>query len=284
VGQTNPNTGGGRAFRSKAGTTAYLAGEFSVSTATTNDTTIGHHEELGPVGWDLSGVPQIVGDGSGSLEDISPEGRIIVGSAWTATAERGTRWDDGVRTWLGNHPLLEHTRALDLSADGSLIVGTGNPYCQCGWLAVVWQGGTARLLTEVLAQDFGFGVGAYRLDRIYQTSDDGRVLTGQAAKTGGGIATYVAVLSPKLGIDISPGDPNNVIALPQATSITIVVFGSDQTPIAALDPRRSPSDPPARPSCRSSRVATSTAMACWIGSSDSRGPGAVSPRSIPGPA
>ena len=236
VGQTNPNSGiNFRAFRWKAGTTTYLSGNFSGATATTNDTTVGHHEELGPVRWDLSGAAQIVGDGSGDLESISPDGRIIVGSAWTATEQRGVRWDDGVATWLGSHPLLEDVRAVDLSADGSLIVGTGDPYCHCGWLAVVWQDGAPRLLKDVLAEDFGLGVGTYRLDSVDQTSDDGRVLTGRAVKTVGGIASYVAVLSPKLGIDVSPGDPNNVIKLAQTTPITVVVFGSDQTEIADLD-------------------------------------------------
>ena len=236
VGQTDSNSGlDFRAFRWKAGTTTYLAGSISSATGTTNDTTVGRDENGAAVRWDLSGAAQVVGDGIGTLENISPDGRIIVGSAWTASVQRGIRWDDGVASWLGSHPLLESTLAYDLSADGSLIVGTGDPYCHCGWLAVVWQAGAARLLKDLLAQDFGLGVGTYRLDHVYQTSDDGRVLTGQASKPTTSIATFVAVLSPKLGIDVSPGDPNNVITLAQTTPITVAVFGSNQTEIAALD-------------------------------------------------
>jgi len=113
----------------------------------------------------------------------SHDGGVIVGNC----GDEVFRWteEDGMQP-VGLGPFLAATRALDVSADGNIIVGWGKePYGQGGRVASIWdeQHGM-RVLSDVLEQDYGVEMEGWYLARATGISADGSTIVGYGGLAG----------------------------------------------------------------------------------------------------
>lgn len=158
--------------------------------------------------WTTDGV-QVLGGGQG--RDISADGQVVVGfvsfaEMWTAdegfvdipgmkgalgVSSNGRvvigRGEDGrvVRWSEGTGPIaLDMLFAQGINADGSVIVGYDYP--DGDQHAMIWtsSAGTQRL-QDVLLDQHGIDLGAWRLGSAEDVSDDGTVIVGYAQPTDG---------------------------------------------------------------------------------------------------
>jgi probable HAF family extracellular repeat protein len=116
--------------------------------------------------------------GSGDVFGISPDGTILVGPGYYWTAAGGF-------VGLGDE-------AIDLSANGSVIVGHADP-----GVAVIWTpAGGMRDLRTVLINDYGLGaqLAGWSLQTAKAVSDDGRVIVGNGLGPDGNPQGWVARL------------------------------------------------------------------------------------------
>jgi hypothetical protein len=137
---------------------------------------------------------------------VSADGSVIVGSssdvsAFPVPSSQATIWLNGQPSSL---PAIAQTStAMDVSADGRMIVGTAGsdsgiilgPWIPNG--AVLWKDGTARFLTELLATEYGLGdqLEGWRLTSATAISDDGTVIAGNGFAPDGSSAAWVVVLT-----------------------------------------------------------------------------------------
>ena len=116
---------------------------------------------------------------------VSADGSVVVGGA--ELFERAWRWENGVATNLGSLPGAEWGTALDVSADGSVIVGSVGGDESGMWdgstLGVLWTPGDgARYVGDVLADDLGLDLDGWVLREVAAISDDGLTIVGNATK------------------------------------------------------------------------------------------------------
>lgn len=142
-------------------------------------------------------------DGYGSgAESVSADGATIVGTIIGGTNALGEetleafRWtSDGGMVGLGDLPggdLL--SRAHDVSADGSVVVGSGHD--DSGFRAMIWdEANGMRRLDQVLV-DLGLGpaVAGWDLDHAYSISADGMVIVGSGRNPSGQFEAWYAVI------------------------------------------------------------------------------------------
>jgi uncharacterized membrane protein len=143
---------------------------------------------------------------AGAARALSADGRVIAGHS----SDFGVFPTPRIRAtvWQGDQPTLlpaiaDYCDALDISADGSIIVGTAGygsgVILAPGELngAVIWKDGTARFITELLTTDYGLGVELEGWHLTYATaiSDDGTVIAGNGFAPDGSSAAWVVVLA-----------------------------------------------------------------------------------------
>ena len=166
----------------------------------------------------------IFDDGSSQGFGISADGSVIVGTQTSVTLPNAEafRWEGGVFTPLGflPSPMASHSRASATSADGSVVVGSGNSIG--GTEAFRWEGGVMTGLGDLPGGSFdstatgvsadgsvvaGSGRSATDLEAFRWTQADGMVglgaLPGGTLSRGGAISadgsTIVGQASSSLG-------------------------------------------------------------------------------------
>ena len=154
---------------------------------------------------------------SGGL-GISPDGSVVIGHHLSA----GALWRDRVFEPL---PF----RAVDASWDGLFLVGPTH-----FWDAA----GQAIEITELLAE-LGLDAPDMANRQDIAMSYDGHVLVGRGQLPGESFhRSFVAVVSPKLGIDVKPGilRHRNRIDLSSRRPLVVRVFGSEQADAGGIEP------------------------------------------------
>jgi len=186
-------------------------------------------------------LPLPIGSDRGGAHAVTPDGVFVVGSVSGGAARWEVR-DDAMTLLVGESDggTFYGLSALDVSADGSVIVGTSwnSPkFLQEVFLWLVGNG--LRRLEDVLAGDLGLDLQGLqpRAVQVHCISDDGRRLIGYAAE---GDADwpwqpFYADLSPPIGIDIEPGSASNEIDLSGARFVSVRVFGTERLDISDID-------------------------------------------------
>jgi probable HAF family extracellular repeat protein len=140
---------------------------------------------------------------------VSADGSVIVGQGNSAAGAEAFRWtqDDGM-VGLGILPGFDFSLAQDVSADGSIVVGSvGFDVTYAG--AFIWDAthGT-RNLHDVLINEVGLGASliGWNLDYASAISGDGRVIVGYGTNPNGEREAWIARIAsgPEL-----PGDFNH---------------------------------------------------------------------------
>jgi uncharacterized membrane protein len=121
---------------------------------------------------------------------LSADGNVAVGASGICGC-RGVQWRDGV---VGSADGL--FRALDASADGSVLAGDSVAATCSGGKAALWRAGTG---TEAVACDLlpaGLIPNGWSLSIVSSVSDDGRVIAGEGINPALATEGWVAVLGP----------------------------------------------------------------------------------------
>ncbi|UCF41685.1 MAG: hypothetical protein JSW43_04985, partial [Gemmatimonadota bacterium] len=181
----------------------------------------------GPALWfdgTLVALPLAAGFDGGNATGISASGTIVVGVARGPAENRAVRWEGDSMTPLddvGSGSEWLHTYALDVSADGSIIVGSGTSR-DTATEPFVWdeEFGLRRLF-DVLSNELGLGVSDFDFGLALAVSDDGRVIVVLASPE-----PFIADITSPVGIDIVPGSDTNVIELTRDRLVSVQIFGT----------------------------------------------------------
>lgn len=184
-------------------------------------------------------LPLPDGFSSGQVTAINSDASVAVGSLYYGQV---VRWEDGAVELLP----LEHASGsfdsalpTDVSADGDAVIGIGNSHPR-SIAAFVWHAGSgAQRLDDLLSIDLGVDLlGMEQLEvRFNSMADDGRKVVGVARPEPGGHPefTFLANVSPPVGIDIEPGSAPNTIDLARQRFITVRVYGSERLDVRDID-------------------------------------------------
>ncbi|MFO0901031.1 MAG: hypothetical protein U0836_26690 [Pirellulales bacterium] len=127
---------------------------------------------------------------AGSVFEVSKDGSVMVGYVTHGDEYEAFRWTaDGGVQGLGDFPSGKtQSVAVDLTADGSTVVGVGEISDQKGGSteeSFIWdEFHGLRSMTDVMVKDFGLveilseGLVGGRLSHAIGISDDGKVLAG----------------------------------------------------------------------------------------------------------
>jgi hypothetical protein len=154
---------------------------------------------------------------SGAL-GISPDGSVVVGHHLSA----GALWRDGVFEPL---PF----RAVDASWEGLFLVGPTH----------FWDATGQAIEIRELLDALGLDTPAIENRQDLAMAYDGHLLVGRGQLPGESFSrSFVAVVSPKLGIDVKPGilRHHNRIDLSARRPLVVRVFGSEQADAGAIEP------------------------------------------------
>lgn len=156
--------------------------------------------------------------GQGSLSSfanaVSADGQAVVGGSFSYLEYQGGEFDGReVRhreafRWtesegmvgLGLLPDYDFTTALDVSADGSVVLGAANSFdsdSEGGFLWTADQG--MRKLEDVLINDHGLDLTGWELTNPRAISDDGTVIVGWGINPQGREEAWRATLTPEPG-------------------------------------------------------------------------------------
>lgn len=121
---------------------------------------------------------------------LSDDGRVLAGTGWLADAARHRvyRWTDDGLSWLG--PDDGASRIADMTADGSLVLGT---LIDSGQGFIAAPGETRRL--DDLLEQAGLDATGWQLKAPLRLSDDGKVVFGSALC--GGVPTVYRWVLPQ---------------------------------------------------------------------------------------
>jgi uncharacterized membrane protein len=126
-------------------------------------------------GYSIQELPPLPGDALSFACGINASG-VVVGNSRTGSVGQPVRWDNGVPTGLGTLTGSTWAVALDISADGLLIVGEANIGGNL-WVPYVWDNGTLTPLPGPARNVVG----------CWQINDTG-VIAGRAGGAANGIA------------------------------------------------------------------------------------------------
>lgn len=167
-----------------------------------------------PIRW-IGTSAEGLGGNRGEAHAASFDGEVVVG--WTyfdvsQSAEQAFRWSAPgmVRLTEPNGEWTE-SRAFDVSADGSIIVGWGKSRSRSGERAIIWDAANGmRLLKAVLEHDFCLDLtGWNHLPRAAAISDDGLVIVGNGVVDGGNSQAWIARITLLAATDRDhDGTPN----------------------------------------------------------------------------
>ena len=193
-----------------------------------------------------NGVASFLGDLPGGryssvARAVSADGLVVVGSSNSGKncdedrcTDEAYRWEDGVMMGLGRtEPQFSGSEALDVSADGSVIVGVLR-----GFSAFIWdEANGMRSLQSVLIDDFGLDLTGWTLRTATGISADGLAIVGVGFNPDGLPEGWIAVLPPTVpvDIDIKPGSDLNPINPMSQAVIPVAILGSDTFDVADVD-------------------------------------------------
>jgi uncharacterized membrane protein len=131
-------------------------------------------------------------------EDVSSDGRVVVGALIYARHDRDSRHEafrwtaEAGMVGLGFLRPEGHTRALAANADGSVVVGTAG---EEGNDATLWTGqlGTVNLQSYLISQG-ATGLEGWRLREATDVSADGLTIAGSGTDPAGRQSTWVATV------------------------------------------------------------------------------------------
>jgi probable HAF family extracellular repeat protein len=123
-------------------------------------------------------------------EGISADGIWAVGAGRSAAGSEAMRWSDATGMLpLGILPGTAWSAAIDVSGDGSIIVGTSDE------VAFLWdEAHGMRDLKQVLQQDFALDLTGWSLTRARGVSLDGLTIVGEGLNPQGRTEGWVAVI------------------------------------------------------------------------------------------
>ncbi len=129
------------------------------------------------------------------------------------SVEQAFRWTaSGMKRLAEPNGDWTESQALDVSADGSIIVGWGKSRSTSGEQAIVWDGVNGmRMLKDVLEHDFCLDLNGWSyLSRASATSIDGLAIVGTGVIVGGGGSqAWIARITPLMEADHdNDGTPN----------------------------------------------------------------------------
>ena len=142
---------------------------------------------------------------------MSADGTTILGDARFDTGDEAVRWVLGVPESLGDLPGgFGDARALDASADGSIVVGFADD--AVGQQAFIWDATNGmRKLQSVLEAEFGLDLTGWRLTEASGISDDGLKIVGVGTSPGGDSRAFIADLNVEPAVPAL--SPESLLAL-----------------------------------------------------------------------
>lgn len=129
----------------------------------------------------MHGLGTLAPDGGSGAEAISADGRVIVGHAFSVSRGfEAFRWTRGAMTSLGiPGGGNDFTYATAVSANGSIIVGWGESEQTSATAAYIWDAARgARVLADVLRDDYEITTEGWQLLQATGVSDDGKTIVG----------------------------------------------------------------------------------------------------------
>jgi uncharacterized membrane protein len=125
--------------------------------------------------WNAAGGPPIVLDSLGmgaGAEDLSADGRVVVGWASDGVGSAAVRWVDGVCEII--IPLSMRATAMGVSADGLVVVGS----CEQLDGAFVWDAAHGARSLRTLMSEAGYDMSRIQLWESHGISGDGLSIVG----------------------------------------------------------------------------------------------------------
>jgi len=167
--------------------------------------------------WTPDGEPHDLGSYGSYADDISGDGAVVVGDAWSATSYgQPFRWtEDAGLLLLGDLPGGDlRGGALGVSADGSVIVGTSNG--ASGFEAFRWTASTGMVGLGDLAGGF--------FDSVAEdVSDDGSCVVGYSSSTPDGWEAFRWTdADGMVGLGTLPGDEQSFAEGVSADGLVVV--------------------------------------------------------------
>ncbi|GAH11700.1 unnamed protein product, partial [marine sediment metagenome] len=123
---------------------------------------------------------------------VSADGSVIVGGGHTELGEEAFRWSaDNGMVGLGHLPRGYYTQALDVSGNGSIVVGKSN------YKAFIWDDANGmRNLKNVLEDDYGLDLSDWKkFLAATAISDDGKIIVGWGDRLDGPNEAWIVFLS-----------------------------------------------------------------------------------------
>lgn len=152
----------------------------------------------------------LAGFASSNAVALSHDGVVVVGNSVSHSPidlDPDRLPTNRATAWIGSEVIALDTTtgtssALDVSADGTMIVGTldpTNPQTDAFFLpeAMLWREGQAYRIQDVLADEYGLGgeLAGWSLTSATAISDNGRVIAGEGIAPDGQRAAWVTVLA-----------------------------------------------------------------------------------------
>jgi probable HAF family extracellular repeat protein len=178
---------------------------------------------------------------------ISADGFVVVGGSSSGKncddkygcRTEAFRWKGGVMMGIGRtDPQFFESVALDVSADGSVIVGSIADPLWDTKEAFIWnERDGMRHLQTVLIDDFGLDLSGWHLRSASEVSADGLTIVGSGGNPDGHGEVWIAVLPPTISvdIDIKPGSDSNPINPSGGGNLAVAILGSDTFDVTNVD-------------------------------------------------
>jgi uncharacterized membrane protein len=143
----------------------------------------------------MAGLGLLPGGSFSTASGVSADGSVICGwsldlSGFSAEPFIWTQADGMVG--LGIPEGFDFSAVYDMSADGSIVVGQALSFTAPAEAAIWDKIHGYRLVSDVLANDFGLDLGAWRLEIASGISDDGMVICGTGINPNGDFEVWVA--------------------------------------------------------------------------------------------
>jgi uncharacterized membrane protein len=151
------------------------------------------------------------GEFNSGASAVSADGSVVVGAGRVGeglASARAYRWNQATgMVALDVMPGAQTTSALDVSGDGTIVVGwywpTGFPSSP---VAAIWtRDGKMRDLKEMLVNDLKYDLTGWELERAFAISADGRWVAGDTSNGEAFLA--------------------NIAPIPEPSAVTLAAFG-----------------------------------------------------------
>ncbi len=174
-------------------------------------------------------------------QGCSPDGSIVVGRSTSDLGEEAFIWteSDGMVS-IGDLPGgTVYGDALDVSADGSIVVGRSHTESRITE-AFIWDAANGmRSLKDVLTNEHGLELSDWHLSAATSVSDDGRVIVGAGRynPTWVTAAWRVVLVPPSITttIDVRPGAEVNPVNRGCRGVLRVAVHGSEEFDTSQVD-------------------------------------------------